>query len=302
MDSLNHIYRYAGLTATILFWVDSKSRRLSIFSTDAQYRQHFSQSLSQLMDRKLTSSDMLSIHAIFADGKWNPIEGPQWVPSTIDTLKLVLYRMTATNARKFIMNTTGQRALNLNLQRAFDTDPHLWKAWYAQDFPDLYDGTLPDFISKTAGEYSENQWKRHYMWTHYFILKGVRMILEQERQQPQEQGRMADCFGRAVITIENINICKLTHWMLNGDIFTTIRFPMVRIGEFIGIPTPNRARLILQKTLVTQNDTLMHRWLVKMLDKKLIYRVELDRFPRRNDGTLAISQSATQLADWEAMD
>ncbi len=271
----NNLFTFAHPDGTkVLFWVDSESRQLFVFSTIRTIGKAF----EGLFPRFCWQHDALErVVANMQSLNWHfEPNGPQWVHPTLNAMECVLRYMSATEARSFVLNTQGQIQLNAILQRSLAENSVLWEKWYQEDFPDLYNGQLPKWIDETVGEFSKNQWRRHYMWTHYFIMKGMRRMIELKAATAAINPK----FGTAEITLIDINRCQLTHRMRSGKIFAVLKFRPTQIGIFLGEEQiGNRCRLILE--CLGDLGQPMMKWLYAMLDPA--ESVILDRFPRKGN-------------------
>lgn len=232
----NFMFRFNGINNTIVFWIDQNSR-LKLFG-----KNYGVNVLNEYLDKDLTQIDLINIINKLLDQKWEYVSSNNWVKSNIDILVNTMKYMTQTEARNWILNSTGQVQLNINLRRAYEKDEGLWKIWFRRDFPDFNVNEIPLWIPKTEN----NMWKRYYMWIHYFVINVMReatFILT----QPEFEGTMTNV-SLNIINIEKIllktpyfekelpaiDICKIFNVNHRWAILNEVRVIKGKYGSSFG--------------------------------------------------------------------
>lgn len=224
-DQPNFIFQFFTFNNSwrIIFWIDSETKKLNIFadgvgSEHAELPIIIQTTFSEFMDRTLsTDVDLSSIirKLMSAGWRYEKMEA-QWSRFTLDTLIAMLGRMTATNARKWVLNTLGRKDLNTELQRAMKTNNTLWKNWFAYDFPDIVEHfglVLPRWITEIEPDDEDdlktNPWRRYYMWMHYFIMNSMRFFIENENNAFAEPDPFVHL---KIVDVNTIRIIKTDKW------------------------------------------------------------------------------------------
>ena len=250
----NFMFRFNGINNTIVFWID-QNRRLKLFGKN--YGIHV---LDEYLDRDLTQIDLINIISKLLNQKWEYENSNNWVKSNIDVLVNAMTFMSQTEARNWILNSTEQVQLNLNLRRAYDKDELLWKRWFRRDFPDFNGEEIPLWIPRTE----ENMWKRYYMWIHYFVINVMReatFILT----QPEIEGTMTNV-SLKVISIEKIllktpyfekelpaiDICKIFRVQHRWEILQQVAVIRGNYGPVFGTIFRNVTNNMIRITLPTE--------------------------------------------------
>lgn len=253
-ETSNFMFRFNGINNTIVFWIDQNSR-LKLFG-----KNYGINVLNEYLDKEITKIDLINIINKLLDQKWEYESSNNWVQSNIDILVNTMKYMSQTEARNWILNSTGQVQLNLNLRRAYDKDESLWKIWFLQDFPDFESEEIPVWIPKTE----KNMWKRYYMWIHYFVINVMReatFILA----QPEIEGTLTNV-SLKIINIEKISlktpyfekelpaidICKIFRVQHRWDILQQVGVIQGNYGPVFGTIYMNLINNVLRITLPTE--------------------------------------------------
>jgi hypothetical protein len=257
----DYIYQFVSYPDSIyvLFYIDRTGHLHLSASSDRVYNR-----VAQILGPLLTTDAQLGkteYDFIF----WRiRTAGYRYVPfiqTDVAFMAKALEYLSATEARRWVASTASmsQPILSRSLDRAMKEDLTLWRRWFIQDFPDIaaifvipeeYNPKMPyngipewfldsgkdlkftsEFKHLSHAEFSENPWRRYYMWTYYLTMKSLRIMVEWINRDKPDLTVVQRCFFNPKITLIDVNSFQVEQTSIRGELIYVRTFPTTEMGD-----------------------------------------------------------------------